>query len=173
MEMNHIFWRYPSTYCSPAIWLRVYYALLGTHKAAAHKASLFIQRAWLFVRSGVNKLINLVSPESAPWGWYRMCEYSVLTPFFFAHNVRAGFSVPWGQNGRDTLPHHFSHFINTSPWHKSMYRHKAGRDGTRRDLAKTPNQRFLHAQGDHFKCWLFILLETENGGGGWWASGGA
>lgn len=26
---------------------------------------------------------------------------------------------------------------------------------------------------DLFKCLLFILLETENVGGGWWASGGA
>lgn len=68
---------------------------------------------------------------------------------------------------------HFSHFISTSARHKSTYKHNTGWDGARRDLAKASNQSFLRAQGDHFKCWLFILLETENGGGGWWACGGA
>lgn len=62
---------------------------------------------------------------------------------------------------------YFSHFIITSAWHKSKDRHNSGQERIRSDLAKTSNQCLLHAQGDHFKCWLFILLETENGGGGW------
>lgn len=57
----------------PLIWWRAYWALLAEHKATVHNAAPFIWRARLFVRSGMNKLINPVSPGSAPWDWDRMC----------------------------------------------------------------------------------------------------
>lgn len=69
----------------------------------------------------------------------------------------------------DVVLLHFSHFINTSACKNLSTDTTPDRTRTRSDLAKTSNQCLLHAQGDHFKCWLFILLETENGGGGWWA----
>lgn len=77
----------------------------------------------------------------------------------------------WGRNGRDVLLLHFSHFINTWPWHTSERRQNTGQDEAERGLrwweewnqSSTPACTVLNAERNHLKCLLFgILLEIEN-----------